>query len=111
MLWKSLAFHPFDLRFVRAVHKRPKEVKKRETLGHWEFDTIVSSHVKSKACLATFFERQTRFYVAVKIENRSFSEIYRAISKIYGRYPVNTFKTYAVDEEKSLPAIRKLGLN
>jgi len=52
-----------------SIHQRPKEVKPRETFGHCELDTVVSSRGKSKCCLATFVERQTSFYVAVKIEN------------------------------------------
>ena len=50
-------------------------------------DTVVSSRGKSKGCLATFIERQTRFDVAVKIKNRSATEMYRAISQLYERYP------------------------
>ncbi|MTN56962.1 IS30 family transposase [Turicibacter sanguinis] len=53
-----------------SIHQRPKEVKRRETFGHWELDTVVSSRGKSKGCLATFVERQTRFYVAVVIVQR-----------------------------------------
>ena len=47
----------------RSISTRPKEVKSRKTFGHWELDTIVSSRGKAKACLATFVERKTRFYV------------------------------------------------
>ena len=49
-----------------SITTRPKDVKSRKTFGHWELDTIVSSRGKSKACLATFVERKTRFYVAIK---------------------------------------------
>ena len=80
-----------------SIHQRPKEVKKRQTFGHWELDTVVSSRGKSKGCLATFVERQTRFYMAVKIENRSASEMYRAIQELYEHFPKDTFKTYIVD--------------
>lgn len=38
----------------KSINKRPKEVKKRNTFGHWELDTVVSSRGKSKGCLATF---------------------------------------------------------
>ena len=79
-----------------SIHQRPKEVNKRHTLGHWELDMVVSSHGKSKDCLATFAERQTRFYVTIKIENRSDSEMYRAISESYELFPKDTFKTYTV---------------
>ena len=47
-----------------------------QLLGNGELDTVVSSRGKGKGCLATFVERQTRFYVAVKIENRSATEMY-----------------------------------
>ena len=90
-----------------SIHQRPKEVKNRETFGHWELDTIVSSRGKSKGCLATFVERQTRFYVAIKLENRSASEMYRAINELYEHFPKDTFKTYTVDEERSLLVIPK----
>ena len=83
-----------------SIHQRPQEVKKRETFGHWELDTVVSSRGQSKGCLATFVERQTRFYVAIKIENRSASEMYRVISELYEHFPKDTFKTYTVDRGK-----------
>ena len=57
---------------------------------------VVSSRGKSKDCLATFAERQTRFYVTIKIENRSDSVMYRAISELYELFPKDTFKTYTV---------------
>lgn len=91
-----------------SIHQRPKEVKKRETFGHWELDTVVSSRGKSKGCLATFVERQTRFYVAVKIENRSATEMYRAISDLYELFPKDTFKTYTVDRGKEFACYSKV---
>ena len=54
-----------------------------QLIGNGELDTVVSSRGKSKGCLATFVERQTRFYVAVKIKNRSASEMDLAISESY----------------------------
>ncbi len=65
-----------------------------------ELDTVVSSRGKSKGCLDTFVERQTRFYVVIKIENRSASEMYRAISELYEHFPKGTFKTCTVDRGK-----------
>ena len=44
----------------KSIKDRPKEVRKRETIGHWELDTVVSSRGKSKACLSTFVERKSR---------------------------------------------------
>ena len=69
---------------------------------------MVSSRGKSKGCLATFVERQTRFYMAVKIDNRSASEMYRAISRLHEQFPKDTFKTYAVDRGKEFACYAKV---
>jgi len=37
------------------------KLKKRETFGNWELDTIVSSHEKRKGRFATFVGRKTRY--------------------------------------------------
>ena len=94
-----------------SIHQRPKEVKNRETFGHWELDTVVSSRGKSKCCLATFVERQTRFYVAIKLENRSASEMYRAINELYEHFPKDTFKTYTVDRGKEFACYSEVETN
>lgn len=54
----------------KSIGDRPEEVKKKEVFGHWELDSVVSSRGGSKACLATFVELKTRFYIAVKMEDR-----------------------------------------
>ena len=74
-------------------------------------DTVVSSRGQSKGCLVTFVERQTRFYVAVKIENRSATEMYRAISQLYELFPKDTFKTYTVDRGKEFACYSKVEAN
>ena len=42
----------------KSINKRPKEIKKRNTFGHWELDTVVYSRGKNKGCLATFFGKK-----------------------------------------------------
>lgn len=42
----------------KSIRKRDKSVYKRNEIGHWEADTVVSGLGKSKACFATFAERQ-----------------------------------------------------
>ncbi len=91
-----------------SIHQREKEVKKRQTFGHWELDTVVSGRGQSKGCFATFVERQTRFYIAMKIENRSASEMYRAIKEVYLRYPTNTFKSFTVDRGKEFACYKQV---
>lgn len=45
----------------KSISQRPKDIKKRNSFGHWEADTVVSSRGKSKGCLATFAERKSRY--------------------------------------------------
>ena len=66
-------------RIGTPIAKRPKEVQNRETFGHWELDTVVSSRDKSKGCLATFLMRTTRFYLAFKIPDRTAKSMFLAI--------------------------------
>ena len=77
-------------------------------VGNRELDTVVSSRGKNKGCLATFVERQTCFYVAVKIENHSASEMYWAIIELYEHFPKDTFKTYTVDRGKGFACYSKV---
>ena len=50
----------------KSIRKRDKSVYRREEVGHWEVDTVVSGQRKSKACFAKLAERKTRYYIAVK---------------------------------------------
>ncbi len=83
-----------------SLTERPKEVKKRTTFGHWELDTMVSSRGKSKGCFATFAERKTRMYLAVKMDNRSSLSMETAILNMFAMYPPGVFKTSTVDRGK-----------
>lgn len=83
-----------------SINKRPKEVKKREVFGHWELDTVISSRWKSKGCLATFVERKTRLYTAIKIPDRSSKSMKNAIRQLKLAMPKKAFKTATVDRGK-----------
>jgi transposase, IS30 family len=83
-----------------SITERPKEIKKRTTFGHWELDTMVSSRGKSKGCFATFAERKTRMYIAVKMEDRSSSSMETAILNMFAMYPPGVFMTSTVDRGK-----------
>lgn len=48
------------------ISARPEAVNDRQIFGHWELDSIVSSRGKSKGCFATFVERKSRLYTALK---------------------------------------------
>lgn len=83
-----------------SISQRPSEVKSRETFGHWELDTGVSSRGKSKGCFATFVERKTRLYTAIKIIDRTAASMERAIKKLHSALPRGAFKTATTDRGK-----------
>jgi hypothetical protein len=56
---------------INELTEKLVQVRKRATFGHWELDTVVSSRGKSKACVATFIERKTRHYLALRMPDRN----------------------------------------
>ena len=61
---------------------------------------MVSSRGQSKGCLATFVERKTRFYIAVKMEDRTKDPMFLAISSLYNTLTSKLRKTFTVDRGK-----------
>ena len=84
----------------RTIKERPQEVEDRKVFGHWEPDTMVSSRGQSKGCLATFVERKTRFYIAVKMEERTKDSMFLAISSLYNTLTSKLLKIFTVDRGK-----------
>lgn len=91
-----------------TISQRPKEVRKRESFGHWELDTVVSSRGKSRACAATFIERKTRMYLALKMPDRTAHSMEIAFGVVASQYPQNTFLTATADRGKEFACYRNL---
>lgn len=68
------------------ISKRPKDVRKRETFGHWELDTVVSGRGQAKGCVATFIERKTRWYFGVLIPDRSAASMESAVKRLHKQF-------------------------
>lgn len=97
-------------RFIvgRSISERPEEIQSRHTVGHWELDTMVSSRGRSKGCLATFVERKTRFFIALKIPDRTASSMKQAIQEVVGRFPKALFKSTTTDRGKEFSCYPKI---
>jgi IS30 family transposase len=89
---KNLAF------FSRGtpIRKRPKEVYSRQTFGHWELDSVVSAQ-GTHGCFATFIERKTRLYTAIKMPNRTSNSMELAIKSLCKQLPKKAFLTATTD--------------
>ena len=84
----------------KSIKNRPKNVRKRESLGHWELDTVVSSRGKSKACLSTFVERKSRYLIAQVMENRKSTTFNFHCFKAFEPISSNLVKTFTVYIDK-----------
>jgi IS30 family transposase len=82
------------------ISQRPKEVRKRESFGLWELDTVVSSRGKSRACAATFIERKTRMYVALKMPDCTAHSMEVAFGVVASQYPQAAFQSATTDRGK-----------
>ena len=92
----------------KTIKDRPQEVENRETFGHWELDTMVSSRGQSKGCLATFVERKTRFYIAIKMDDRTKDSMFLAISSLYNTLTSKLLKTFTVDRGKEFACFEQV---
>ncbi|WDH80756.1 IS30 family transposase [Paenibacillus urinalis] len=91
-----------------SIKQRPKEIRSRETFGHWELDTVVSSRGKSKACVATFIERKTRLYTAISMPDRTALSMEIAVGVAAAQHPVGTFQSATVDRGKEFACFQNL---
>ncbi|MCM1043657.1 MAG: IS30 family transposase [Corallococcus sp.] len=81
----------------KSIRKRDKSVYKRKEFGHWEADTVVSGHGKTKYCFATLAERTTRFYIAVKMPNRSAATMAKTMIQTLSVLPKEAVKSITCD--------------
>ena len=72
-----------------SIHSRDKRIEKRKQFGHWEGDTVIGRHEKSKA-IHTAVERKTRFLAAKVINSKSAVDTVIAQKEIFNDLPAET---------------------
>lgn len=78
---------------AKTIEERPKEISKRETVGHWELDTVYSGKGKSKDCLMVLTERLTRQELIRKLPDRTAHSVVDAIDNIEMEFGKDRFKS------------------
>ena len=71
----------------RSIELRPEEVNRREMIGHWEADSVLSSRT-GKGAVATFVERKTRKYIAYKLADQTSHSMYQAFQQLLSDFEV-----------------------
>jgi transposase, IS30 family len=90
----------------RIIDDRPAYVEKRNTIGHWESDSMVGRNHKSY--IATHVERKSRYLVAVKLDSKSATDYNRATVDKFRNSPVGKIKTMTVDNGKEFADFKTL---
>lgn len=96
----------------RTIKKRPKEIYKRQELGHWEADTVESGRIahkrKSGFCFVTLAERKSRYYIAILVENRKSENVTKAIINALKDLPKELVKTITFDRGKEFSEFERI---
>jgi IS30 family transposase len=77
------------------IARRPAGAENRSRRGHWEAGTVVSRNGKQAA--AVFVERKNRYYIAIKMKNKTAEEMLRATIKAPGFLPSRMRRTITFD--------------
>ena len=82
-----------------SIEKRPIEIHRRNTFGHWEMDLVVGKQ-RTKNVLLVLTERLTRYEMVMRMPNRKAATIVQYIDKIerkHGKRFRELFKSITVD--------------
>lgn len=101
----------------KSIEDRAKEISERNTLGHWEMDTVVGGRNKSKACLLVLTERLSRKEIIMKIDAKDSNSVTKALIKLKNKYPKTfnkRFLTITVDngsEFMDAKSVEEMGIS
>ena len=74
-----------------SIENREESVSRREDVGHWEMDTVVSSK-KSKKRLLVLTERMTRFELIELMKDGTTASVVAALDRLERRFGARRFQ-------------------
>jgi IS30 family transposase len=85
----------------RRIYDRPEEVESRETIGHWEMDTVEGKKEKGAPILLVLSERASRKEIIIKMKDKTEKSVIKALDMLERKLGVvkfrETFKTITTD--------------
>lgn len=75
----------------RSIEQRPDVVNERVEVGHWEMDTVYSSH-DDKTCLLVLTERVNREELIFQIPDRTAGSVVKALDRLERKIGSKTFR-------------------
>lgn len=89
----------------RMIEERPAAVETRDSIGHWEIDTVMGRG--SKACLLTLVERKTGFLLMRKLSARTAAEVNRVVVALIRRH-ADKVRTITADNGTEFHGYRQI---
>lgn len=72
----------------KSIEERPECINDRSEFGHWEIDLILGKKTKGEAVILTLVERQTRYALGVKLEDKQSHTTNSAVRHLTNLYPI-----------------------
>jgi len=88
----------YSIQQRRSIHKRPKSIEKRTTLGHWESDTVVwKRKTLTKKVILTHVERKSWFLIARVLNSSHANNVVNATIEDFSLLPKYKRKSMTFD--------------